>query len=238
MQAALPLKPAVPVHLAPPEIASAVPVSAPPEGFEARVERALGSFALPSVAPSVVRQLVAYCDLAVTWNQRVDLTAARSPDELVDLLLADALAIAAARASSKDERWLDVGSGVGAPGIPLALLLPIKMTLVEPREKRVAFLRTAVGSLSRPDIAVSRTRSDVFPNASCEVAVSRATLPPQEWLTEGTRLATYSVWLLLAKAGLPELGGRQVLTDIRYQWPLTGAERRAVCLSAGALKKT
>ncbi|HEY5377647.1 MAG TPA: RsmG family class I SAM-dependent methyltransferase, partial [Polyangiaceae bacterium] len=86
-----------------------MPVSAPPEGFEARVERALGSFALPSVAPNVVRQLVAYCDLTVTWNQRVDLTAARSPDELVDLLLADALAIAAARGSSKDERWLDVG---------------------------------------------------------------------------------------------------------------------------------
>jgi 16S rRNA (guanine527-N7)-methyltransferase len=212
-----------------------VPVSAPPEGFAARVERALSGFAIPSVAPDVVRQLIAYCELAVAWNQRVDLTAARSPDELVDLLLADALAIAGAcLTTSKGERWLDVGSGVGAPGIPLALLLPMKMTLVEPREKRVAFLRTAVGSLSRPDIAVSRTRSDVFPKASCAVAVSRATLPPQEWLTEGARLATNGVWLLLAKAGLPELGGRQVLTDIRYRWPLTGAERRAVCLSAGA----
>ncbi len=211
-----------------------MPVSAPPEGFEARVERALSSFALPNVAPSVVHQLIAYCDLAVTWNQRLDLTAARSPDELVDLLLADALAIANACTTSQDERWLDVGSGVGAPGIPLALLLPVKMTLIEPREKRVAFLRTAVGSLSRPDIAVRRTRSEVLPQASCEVAVSRATLPPQEWLTEGARLATNGVWLLLAKAGLPELGGRRVLTDIRYQWPLTGAERRAVCLSAGA----
>jgi 16S rRNA (guanine527-N7)-methyltransferase len=163
----------------------------------------------------------------------LELTAARSADELVDLLLADALAIAGAQAPSKGERWLDVGSGVGAPGIPLALLLPVKMTLVEPREKRVAFLRTAVGTLSRSDIAVSRTRSDVFPDASCEVAVSRATLPPQEWVTEGARLATKSVWLLLAKAGLPELGTQRVLADIRYQWPLTGALRRAVCLSAG-----
>ena len=210
-----------------------MPVSAPPEGFEARVERALSNFSLPSVAPSVVRQLIAYCDLTVVWGQRMDLTAARSADELVDLLLADALAIASARPASADERWCDVGSGVGAPGIPLALLLPVKMTLVEPREKRVAFLRTAVGSLARPDIAVSRTRSDVFPAGCCEVAVSRATLPPQEWVTEGARLATGSLWLLLAKAGLPELAERRVLADIRYQWPLTGAERRAVCLSAG-----
>ena len=206
-------------------------VHAPPEGFESRVERTLGSFALPNVPAQVAQQLRAYCDLAVAWNQRVDLTAARSADELVDLLLADAVAITAARPGTAGERWFDIGSGVGAPGIPLALLSPMKMTLVEPRNKRVAFLRTAAGSLGRPDIAVSRARSDDFPSASCEVAISRATLPPPEWLQEGTRLATHSVWLLLAKAELPELGNQQILADISYQWPLTGALRRAVCVT-------
>jgi len=106
--------------------------------------------------------------------------------------------------------------------------------LIEPREKRVAFLRTAVGSLARADISVSRARSDAFPAASCEVAVSRATLPPPEWVAEGARLATSRLWLLLAKAGPPEVGTRRVIADVRYQWPLTGAERRAVCLSAGS----
>ena len=168
----------------------------------------------------------------MAWNQRVDLTAARSPDELVDLLLADALAIAGARAVSDTEHWLDVGSGIGAPGIPLALLLPMRMTLVEPRDKRVAFLRTAVGSLKRSDIAVSRSRSDRFAAGACDVAVSRATLPPPEWLAEGARLATQCVWLLLAKAEVPKLDGRRLLADVRYQWPLTGAERRAVCIES------
>jgi len=179
-----------------------------------------------------VERLLAYCELAVAWNQRVDLTAARDADELVDLLLADALAITAARPGSADQHWFDVGSGVGAPGIPLSLLSPVKMTLIEPRTKRVAFLRTAVGSLGRPDIAVSRARSDAFANQSCEVAVSRATLPPPEWLAEGVRLATECVWLLLAKASVPELGGRAILADVSYRWPLTGMERRAVCVSA------
>ncbi|HTA92631.1 MAG TPA: RsmG family class I SAM-dependent methyltransferase [Polyangiaceae bacterium] len=218
-----------------------MPVQAPAEGFEARVARMLGHFA-SSASAIVARQLSAYCDLVVTWNQRVDLTAARSADELVDLLLADALAIAGATealssagtaTSNAREQWLDVGSGVGAPGIPLALLLPLDMTLVEPREKRVAFLRTAVGSLSRADITVRRARSDQFDDASCAVAVSRATLPPAEWLTEGARLANRGVWLLLAKAELPEIGSRRILADVRYRWPLTGAERRAVCVSAG-----
>jgi 16S rRNA (guanine527-N7)-methyltransferase len=209
-----------------------VPVQAPPEGFESRVEQALSSFDLPAVDARTKQQLIAYCDLAVTWNQRVDLTAARSADELVDLLLADALAISAARPGSADERWFDVGSGIGAPGIPLSLLSPVKMTLIEPRTKRVAFLRTAAGALGRTDIAVSRSRSDEFRAASCEVAVSRATLPPPEWLKEGARLATNAVWLLLAKADVPELDGRSVLADVAYAWPLTGAQRRAVCVTA------
>lgn len=209
-----------------------MPLQAPPEGFESRVERALSSFDLPAVSGRARQQLIAYCDLAVTWSQRVDLTAARSADELVDLLLADALAISASRPGRVDERWFDVGSGIGAPGIPLALISPVKMTLIEPRTKRVAFLRTAAGSLARPDITVSRSRSDEFSAASCDVAVSRATLPPPEWLLEGARLATHSVWLLLAKAGVPNLDGRAVLADISYAWPLTGAQRRAVCVSS------
>ncbi|MEI9938147.1 MAG: RsmG family class I SAM-dependent methyltransferase [Pseudomonadota bacterium] len=187
---------------------------------------------MSEVGARVKEQLCAYCELAVSWNQRVDLTAARSADELVDLLLADALAISRTRPGDAGERWFDVGSGIGAPGIPLALLSPVKMTLVEPRSKRVAFLRTAAGSLARPDITVSRSRSDEFPAASCDVAVSRATLPPTEWLKEGARLATRSVWLLLAKAGVPELDGREILADIAYAWPLTGAQRRAVCVSS------
>jgi 16S rRNA (guanine527-N7)-methyltransferase len=208
-----------------------VQVQAPPEGFGSRVAQALSSFDLPAIGARANQQLIAYCELAVTWNQRVDLTAARSADELVDLLLADALAICAARPGTVDERWFDVGSGIGAPGIPLALLAPIKMTLVEPRTKRVAFLRTAAGALGRPDITVSRARSDEFPAASCDVAVSRATLPPPEWLTEGARLATRSVWLLLAKAAVPDLDGRQILADVAYCWPLTGVQRRAVCVT-------
>ena len=118
--------------------------------------RVLSEFTL-GTPPHVAQQLAVYCDLVVAWNQRVDLTAARSADELVDLLLADALAIASALPTVAGERWLDVGSGVGAPGIPLALLLPLNMTLIEPREKRVAFLRTAVGSLSRARLGELRS---------------------------------------------------------------------------------
>ncbi|MGH7440525.1 MAG: RsmG family class I SAM-dependent methyltransferase, partial [Polyangiaceae bacterium] len=56
------------------------------------------------------------------WNARVDLTAARSPDELVDLMLVDALVVAPRL--PRGVRVVDVGSGAGAPGLAIALLRP------------------------------------------------------------------------------------------------------------------
>jgi 16S rRNA (guanine527-N7)-methyltransferase len=203
----------------------------PHEGFAARIQRACEAFALSwsdSERAARVTAFARYAELVAVWNERVDLTAARSADELVDLLFADALAICSAVAIAADETWCDVGSGVGAPGIPLALAAPMRMRLIEPRDKRVAFLRTALGTLDRADVAVERCRSERLAAQSVDVAVSRATLPPAEWLSEGSRLATRGVWILLAKGELPEAAVSRVVSDVRYRWPLTGVERRAV----------
>ena len=128
----------------------------------------------------------------------------------MDLLFADAAAIAREcdRPSSEPEEWLDVGSGVGAPGVALALLEPaIRMRLVEPRAKRVAFLRTLLHTLGRPDVLVERTRVETLPERSCDVAVSRATLPPADWLREGARVARRDVWVLVAREAPPKASG-------------------------------
>jgi 16S rRNA (guanine527-N7)-methyltransferase len=97
-------------------------------------------------------------------------------------------------------RWVDVGSGIGAPGLPLALLAPgVDVTLVEPRAKRVSFLRTAIGTLGLDNVRVERSRSDVLAARSFDVAISRATMPPPDWLAEGARLSRQRVWVLLAR---------------------------------------
>jgi 16S rRNA (guanine527-N7)-methyltransferase len=177
-----------------------------------------------------VEPIAELLDLVVSWNLRTNLTRARSPDELVDLYLADAALLAAAAvASPEHKRWVDVGSGGGAPGLGLGLLAPgIELTLVEPRGKRVAFLRTALGRLGRVQVTVLRQRSSELPPKAWNVAVSRATLPPDEWLGEGARLAEHAVWVLLARSPPPELEGWRVRQDLGYRWPLTQAERRAV----------
>jgi 16S rRNA (guanine527-N7)-methyltransferase len=182
-----------------------------------------------------VEPIAELLDLVVSWNLRTNLTRARSPDELADLYLADAaLLAAAALASPERQRWVDVGSGGGAPGLGLGLLAPaVELTLVEPRAKRVAFLRSALGRLGRLDVTVLRRRSNELLPKAWDVALSRATLPPDEWLGEGARLAEHAVWVLLARSEPPRLGGWRVRRDIDYCWPLTRVERRAVLFVPG-----
>jgi len=200
-------------------------------GFVPLLERVLRHFDVPLAGGERARFLeqgVVLLDRAVEWNARIDLTSVTEPEELVDLLFADAAALAGARVVDPRERWVDVGSGIGAPGLPLALLVPgVPVTLVEPRTKRVSFLRTAVGTLGLGNVSVERARSDAFPALSFDVAISRATMPPPEWLAEGARLARRRVWVLLARAASPVHGGWETGPNLSFIWPLTKKERRA-----------
>lgn len=169
----------------------------------------------------------AYLDELVVWNRRTDLTAARSPEELVDLTVADAAIVAAA--SEARGTWIDVGSGAGSPGLVLALMRPgLSILLVEPRDRRVAFLRSVIGRLGLDNVRVERKRSSAIASATCDTAISRATLPPAEWLEEGGRLARRAVWVLLARESLPTVSGFHADLNVQYEWPLTSAPRRAV----------
>jgi 16S rRNA (guanine527-N7)-methyltransferase len=172
--------------------------------------------------------LCGYLDLLVTWGKRHDLTAARSADELVDLTLPDAWIMA--HWVQPDSTLADIGAGAGAPGLPLMLMRPdVQVSLVEPRTKRVAFLRTAIGQLCAPRVVpVLRQRSEQLPKWAYDSVVSRAVLAPQPWLEHGATLARQKVWVLLAQSEAPQLQGFRASVDVRYQWPLTDVARRAV----------
>jgi 16S rRNA (guanine527-N7)-methyltransferase len=208
----------------------AVSLERPRDGWPlARAAKGLG-VALPDVAASA---LTIWLDLLVTWNARVDLTAARSADELVDLMLADALVLS----PRIPERAcvVDVGTGAGAPGLALAILRPdLEMTLVEPLAKRGAFLRTVLGTLLlTPRVTLDGRKGDSVaasqPNA-WHVALARATLAPTPWLDLASSLLPPggSAWVFLAREPNPEPAEFSVADEVSYRWPLTKAERRLV----------
>jgi 16S rRNA (guanine527-N7)-methyltransferase len=182
-----------------------------------------------AIDPKCMTRLVVYLDAVATWGRRVDLTAARSAEELVDLSLADAAVLARDEPRpARSTQVVDVGSGAGAPGLVLAILRPdLRINLVEPREKRVAFLRSVIGQLGLA-VVVHRSRSQELPAKRFDLAISRATLPPAEWLLEGARLARSGVWVLLAQGEAPKAEGTHASLDRRYRLPFTGASRRAL----------
>lgn len=154
-------------------------------------------------------RLAEYGRLLLEWGARINLTGARSIDDLVNRHFPDAFA-AAARLGP-EERVIDVGSGGGLPAIPLAILRPdCPLVLVEPTAKKVAFLRAAVRTLRLDQVSIlpervspdpyrprgkpwsegpRRTEITPPPNVTFDVAMSRATFPLAEWLLVGSRMA-------------------------------------------------
>jgi 16S rRNA (guanine527-N7)-methyltransferase len=133
--------------------------------------------------------LLSFGRLLLEWNRRFNLTGAKSLAALVDDHLPDAFAVAAQLAGNP--AVLDVGSGGGLPAIPAAWLAPgASFLLLEPIHKKAAFLRTAARPLGSRVAIATRRLEDGLPakQAPFDVAVSRATFAPGEWLRRAERL--------------------------------------------------
>jgi len=184
------------------------------------------------LAPDARKGLAEWLDLLVEWNTRVDLTAARGTDELVDLMVADALVLSTK--IPEKARVVDVGTGAGAPGLALALLRPdLDVTLVEPLGKRGAFLRTVIGTLNRLDVKLERKKGEAIAEShegEWDTALARATLPPPAWLALASKLVCPGgdIWVFLARESPPSHAGMTETEALAYAWPLTAADRRLV----------
>jgi 16S rRNA (guanine527-N7)-methyltransferase len=184
---------------------------------------------LATRAAAAAGALVSWMAKVEQWNRKMSLTAARSREELVDLMVADALMLSLHIAPASSV--VDVGSGAGAPGLPLAMVRDdLAVTMIEPMQKRAALLRMVLAEQRLvSSTQLLQTRGEHV-EESFDVAVSRATLPPPRWLGLGARLApSGEVWVLLAREPAPELSGWKIVATHDYRWPLTAAERRAIC---------
>ncbi|MFZ6047903.1 16S rRNA (guanine(527)-N(7))-methyltransferase RsmG [Pseudomonas sp. CR3202] len=127
------------------------------------------------LTPEQQQRLLAYLALLIKWNKAYNLTAVRDPDEMVSRHLLDSLSVVAHVAALGDN-WLDVGSGGGMPGIPLAILFPERrFTLLDSNGKKTRFLTQVKLELKLANLEVVHSRVEAFaPERPFSGIVSRA----------------------------------------------------------------
>jgi 16S rRNA (guanine527-N7)-methyltransferase len=134
--------------------------------------RALG-VVLPDDAHA---KLDAYVALLAKWNRTYNLTAIREPERMVTHHLLDALAVLPHLPQRAQLRLLDVGTGGGVPGLPLAIARPQwTVALVDSSHKKATFLAQAAAELGLRNVSATATRvEDYAPAAPFDVVISRA----------------------------------------------------------------
>lgn len=134
-------------------------------------------------APQALEQLESFVELLVTQGRGANLIGPLSREAIVSDLIIDSLL--PVTLMPHFDRAMDVGSGAGLPGIPLAIAQPgAKLTLVEPRERRTTFLKLAVQHLALESVEVRRARVDKLgPELGLfDVMAAKAFRRPLEWL--------------------------------------------------------
>ncbi len=128
---------------------------------------------LPREAEAALQR---YVDLLAKWNRTYNLTAIREPERMVTHHVLDALAVLPHLPAADTLRLLDVGSGGGVPGVPLAIARPQwRVTLLDSNSKKTTFLTQAAIELGLGNVDVATARVEAFePAARYDVVISRA----------------------------------------------------------------
>lgn len=182
-------------------------------------------------------KLLAFRDLLLKWNRTYNLTALRDPAQAVSHHLLDSLAILPHIGSGA---LLDVGSGGGLPGIPLAITRPeLSVSMVDTVQKKATFLQQASIELGLKNVAVHHARveemtgqytqisSRAFSELALFVSLTRHLLAPG-----GRWLAMKGVRPDEEIAALP--ADVSVETIIPLSVPGLDAERHLIILKAGS----
>lgn len=139
-----------------------------------QLQSGLAVLPLP-LMPAQHDQLLAYVALLAKWNKTYSLTAIREPERMVAHHLLDSLAPLLCLAGNA-QRVIDVGSGFGTPGVPMAIARPDwEFVLLDSNHKKTTFLRQVLLDLRLPNVTVATERVEKYqPEQLFHIVTSRA----------------------------------------------------------------
>jgi 16S rRNA (guanine527-N7)-methyltransferase len=172
--------------------------------LEKELTRGLQAMGLDQV-DALQEKLLLYLDLLQRWNGAFNLTAVRDPVEMIYRHLLDSLAVAP-YVPAEARRLIDVGTGAGLPGIPLAILNPHQhYDLLDSNGKKTRFLFQVKTALGLDNITVRHVRAESWhPPQPYNVVLSRAFASLQDMLACCSHFCEETGLLLAMKGTLPE----------------------------------
>lgn len=206
--------------------------------LQAKLARGLEEASI-KLSPDVQQKLLDYLALLQKWNKIHNLTAVRDPQEMVTLHLLDSLSV---MPHIQGERLLDVGSGAGLPGIPLAICNPtLQVTVLDSSHKKASFMRQAKAELQIPNLQVVCSRVEAYqPEEAFDTVISRAFSDLAEFVQLTRHLGKADALWLAMKGVYPfeELAQIKIepIRVVPLQVPGLEAQRHLVFLSPDNLK--
>lgn len=196
-----------------------------------------------ALTPQQAERLARFAALLVRWNAIHNLTSVARPGEVLSHHLLDSLAILPridVICGEKAVRVLDIGSGGGLPGIPLAIARPHwRATLVDKVEKKVAFLTQARVELGLANVECRHARAEALQADPFDLVVSRAFASLAEFVRVSQHLLADRGWWLAMKGRVPEqeiaelqqaFPQVRVADIVKLDVPRLGAERHLILL--------
>lgn len=197
--------------------------------LEALARAGLEEIAAGSGVGPAAGALASLAEQVHAWSARVDLTAHRSAEAILRRLVLDAAALAAVLPAA--DRVVDLGSGAGFPGLPIAILQPERsLLLVEARERAHHFQRAAVRKLGLANVELRRGRAEDLDPEPADLVLAQAMGPPAQVVRWMVRWVRTGGWIALPCAervpsGL-ESAVELVASEVRpYVVPLRGPRR-------------
>ena len=180
--------------------------------------------------------LLAYLQLLMTWNKAYNLTAIRDPGEMIRLHLLDSLAVLS---HISGKRLIDVGTGAGLPGIPLAIMCPERdFTLLDSNGKKTRFLFQARCDLGLSNLKEINSRVENHrPEVPYDAVLSRAFTSVADMVKKCSHLLSPEGLFLAMKGKFPQSELSEVGKDYKVnashtlQVPGVDGERHLIVIS-------
>jgi 16S rRNA (guanine527-N7)-methyltransferase len=214
------------------------------------------------LSPTQLQSISTYIDILLHWNARINLTAIRTPEEIVTRHFGESLFaarhlfpkvypvspvppvvkafevdFAEARSPTAEARVADLGSGAGFPGIPIKLWAPnIALTLIESSQKKATFLRELARALTLMDINIQAVRAEALPPSTFDLVTLRAVERLPKVLPTAANLLAPSGRLALLISSSQLDTARSTLPHLTWSPPIQVPQSESRLLLVGNLE--